>query len=241
VSDIDALADAAAAVGGSAGAEQFAATAGLDGPSVISSASSHVSHAPLPPSSSQISFRRQGSREEQSSAPASSTSSLPPPPFKGKPEHIIELQELPSADDASDLQSLLSSHLTRDYTKLESTQINESNILRSGDRLIISAKLENLQHLRHMKGKGLSIGDSVINSFHDVDSEFVELVVSHRCPHLGKAINSRCGVLSQDWFSGLECDSCAGTSAWHTISRELLGRGGTASACLRCWQTPSLP
>jgi hypothetical protein len=103
-------------------------------------------------------------------------------------EDVIELEDMAT----DDLQSLLLSELTRDYTKLESTQINEGNILRSGDRLILSAKLENLQHLRHTKGKGLSIGDSVINGLHDVESEFVELVVSHRCPHIGKPINSRC-------------------------------------------------
>lgn len=106
-------------------------------------------------------------------------------------QHTIELGEMPSSDDIAESQSLLSPHLTREYTKLESTQINEGNILRGGDRLILSAKLENLQHLRHLNVKGLSIGDSVLNGFHDVDSEFVELVVSHRCPHIGKAINSR--------------------------------------------------
>jgi hypothetical protein len=42
-----------------------------------------------------------------------------------------------------------------------------------------------------LSGKGLSIGDSVMDGFHDVDSIFVELVISHRCPHVGKAINSR--------------------------------------------------
>lgn len=123
------------------------------------------------------------------------TASVPPLvliPEQGQEEEVIELEDLPFGDDAADLQSLLSSHLNRDYTKLESTQINEGNILRSGDRLILSAKLENLQHLRQVKGKGLSIGDSVIDSFHDVDSEFVELVVSHRCPHVGRPINSRC-------------------------------------------------
>ena len=179
------------------------------------------------------------------------SSSQPPPPLQQQQQHIIELQEFSSADDTSDQQSLLSPHLTRDYTKLESTQINESNILRGGDRLIISAKLENLQHLRHLKGKGLSIGDSVINGFHDVDSEFVELVVSHRCPHIGKAINSRlvsavCG--SQDVHCELRfldwrlCEMIvfAGTFVRRTISAELSGRGAMASACLTSSPTPSL-
>jgi hypothetical protein len=119
----------------------------------------------------------------------------------------IELSEMQSADDISESHSLLSSHLSRDYTKLESTQINEGNILRSGDRLILSAKLENLQHLRHLNVKGLSIGDSVLNGFHDVDSEFVELVVSHRCPHIGKAINSRCLVFV-DVCKSIVIDKC---------------------------------
>ena len=139
------------------------------------------------------------------------TASVPPLvliPEQGQEEEVIELEDLPFGDDAADLQSLLSSHLNRDYTKLESTQINEGNILRSGDRLILSAKLENLQHLRQVKGKGLSIGDSVIDSFHDVDSEFVELVVSHRCPHVGKPINSRCRVKGERVTarSFLKCD-----------------------------------
>ena len=140
-----------------------------------------------PPPSSNAVQRRQVASEESSNE---SVASVQPHP-QAQLDHDIELAEIPSANDASETQSLLSPHLTRDYTKLESTQINEGNILRSGDRLILSAKLENLQHLRHMNVKGLSIGDSVINGFHDVDSEFVELVVSHRCPHIGKAINSR--------------------------------------------------
>ena len=194
------LAGAAEAVA-SGSAQHFAVTSGPDGlrlnlPSLPDLAVLPKLHAADTPASTtpHAYLRRQSSKEEPSTVRAM-TASVPPLvliPEQGQEEEVIELEDLPFGDDAADLQSLLSSHLNRDYTKLESTQINEGNILRSGDRLILSAKLENLQHLRQVKGKGLSIGDSVIDSFHDVDSEFVELVVSHRSPHVGKPINSRC-------------------------------------------------
>jgi hypothetical protein len=78
----------------------------------------------------------------------------------------------------------------RRYTKLESKHINESNVLCAGDRLILSCKLENMQHLRRMRGHGLTIGESLLSGFQEADAEFIELVVSHACPYIGKAICS---------------------------------------------------
>jgi hypothetical protein len=184
-----------AAVGGSDQAHRHSVTSGapslrlnLPVTSELSKSNSEIefhSGSSSPLSSSNAVLRRHVASAESSASKS--------PSSQEQPQQTIELGEIemPSTDDISESQSLLSSHLARDYTKLESTQINEGNILRSGDRLIFSAKLENLQHLRHLNVKGLSIGDSVLNGFHDVDSEFIELVVSHRCPHIGKAINSR--------------------------------------------------
>ncbi len=181
----------------SGSAQQYSATAEPDGLRlnlpVLSdlSASAHETAALSRTSSPRTTLQRSGSRGETSRVRAPCRiffASFPIHVQEEQAEDVIELEDMAT----DDLQSLLLSELTRDYTKLESTQINEGNILRSGDRLILSAKLENLQHLRHTKGKGLSIGDSVINGLHDVESEFVELVVSHRCPHIGKPINSRC-------------------------------------------------
>ena len=107
--------------------------------------------------------------------------------WKGsKPKGWSARAPLPRPPPFSSLRPYTSSS----YTKLESRHINESNLLCAGDRLILSCKSDSMQHLRRMRGYGLTIGESLLSGFQEADSEFIELVVSHACPYIGKAICS---------------------------------------------------
>lgn len=97
--------------------------------------------------------------------------------------------------------SLLTS-VNHHFLKLDVSQINETNLAREGDRLILSCKIDTLQNFRRFKTKGLSIGDVHPSDMKASMSEFCEVVISHQNPFIGKPMNSdefrnnyNCGVV----------------------------------------------
>lgn len=115
-------------------------------------------------------------------------------------EKETEMTEVTSEEVPS--LSLLSGSKGDRLQKLEINQITDSNLLREGDRLILSCKIDTLQNFRRFKTKGLSIGDVDAVDMKASMSEFCEVVVSHRNPFLGKPINCEefkkaysCGVV----------------------------------------------
>jgi len=88
-----------------------------------------------------------------------------------------------------DNKNLLSSYSDEKIIKMDVNQINESNLIREGDRMIISCKLDLLQNFRRFKIKGLSIGDIQGHEMKASLSEFCEVVISDRNPLLEKTMN----------------------------------------------------
>jgi len=102
----------------------------------------------------------------------------------------ITTKDIEMVDVQDDVTSIsLLSSLKDKFMKLDINQINDGVTIREGDRLILSCKLDTLQNFRRFKTNGLSIGDVHPSDMKNSMSEFCEIVVSHRNPHIGKPVN----------------------------------------------------